>query len=277
MRNADDTCASRVIGVAAFDAGTSAGEYPPEKVAEITGIAAADVRNPAREYANTRGSLIRIGVAIERHAGGGQTVRVLACLPALVGAWRHVGGGILQLPICAFPLPWDALMIPDLIEPGTCVPNQWLLGQALTGELKLDPPIKSVMVYDSNPLVVAPEQDKLGEGFKRADLFIVVSEHFMTDTARYTDLLLPATTQMKRFESMFYWGHFHVTASDQATLAQGEALSDTELFRRLAKGFGLDDPFFSRTDEQMAMESAEAGGGKFMGEATRRRDRAAGG
>ena len=114
--------------------------YTPEKVASITGIAAEDIRKLAREYATTRPSVIRIGVAVERHSGGGQTVRALTCLPALVGAWRDVGGGILQLPIWAFPVKWDALMRPDWIKPGTRVLNQWKLGAALTGELKLDPP-----------------------------------------------------------------------------------------------------------------------------------------
>ncbi|MFN0317534.1 MAG: molybdopterin-dependent oxidoreductase [Burkholderiales bacterium] len=234
-----------------------ASEYPPERVAEITGLPAADIRKLAREYASTKPSVIRIGVAIERHASGGQTVRALACLPALIGAWREVGGGILQLPIWAFPMRWDNLMRPDFIKPGTRVLNQWLLGQALTGELKLDPPIQSVMVYNSNPMVVAPEQDKLIRGFQREDLFTVVSEHFMTDTARYADIVLPATTQMEHFELMFSWGHFYVTANNQAIPAQGEAVPNTELFRRLAKEFGFDDPFFSRGDEQMAADSLD--------------------
>jgi anaerobic selenocysteine-containing dehydrogenase len=133
-----------------------AAEYPPEKVSQITGIPAEDIVKLAREYATSQPSVIRIGVAIERHPGGGQTVRALSCLPALVGAWRKPGGGILQLPIWAFPVKWDTLMRPDFIKPGTRVLNQYKLGAALTGELGLDPPIKALMVYNSNPLVVAP-------------------------------------------------------------------------------------------------------------------------
>jgi anaerobic selenocysteine-containing dehydrogenase len=111
--------------------------YPPEKVAAITGVPASDIRQLAREYATTQPSVIRIGVAIERHAGGGQTVRAVTCLPALVGAWRHVGGGLLQLPVWAFPIQWGPLMRPDFITPGTRVLNQWQLGPALTGELEM--------------------------------------------------------------------------------------------------------------------------------------------
>ena len=139
---------------------------PPEKVAAITGIPAEDIRKLAREYATTPPSVIRIGVAVERHAGGGQTVRALTCLPALVGAWRDVGGGILQLPIWAFPVKWDALMRPDWIKPGTRVLNQWQLGAALTGELQLDPPIQSLFVYNANPMVVAPEQEKIERAWR---------------------------------------------------------------------------------------------------------------
>src|SRR5439155_441788 len=136
-------------------------EYTPELVSQITGVPAADVRRLAREYATVQPSVIRIGVAIERHAGGGQTVRALSCLPALVGAWRRPGGGLLQMPVWAFPLKWDVLLRPDLIRSGTRVINQWRLGPALTGELGLTPPIKALFVYNCNPVVVVPEQDKI--------------------------------------------------------------------------------------------------------------------
>ena len=232
-------------------------DYPPEKVARITGIPADDVRKLARDYATTQPSVIRIGVAVERHRNGGQTVRALTCLPALVGAWRHVGGGILQLPIWAFPMNWGNLMRPDFITPGTRVLNQWQLGQALTGEMKLDPPIESICVYNANPLVVAPEQDKVIKGLLREDLFTVVSEHFITDTARYADIVLPATTQMEQEEIMFSWGHFYLSYNNRAIKPQGECVTNTELFRRLAKAMGMDDPFFQRSDEQMIADSMD--------------------
>ena len=230
-------------------------QYTPEWASEQTGIPADDIRTLAREYATSQPSMIRIGVAIERHAGGGQTVRSIACLPALTGAWRRVGGGLLQLPLWAFPVNWPALLHPELATPGTRVVNQFLLGRALTGELDLDPPIAALMVYNSNPMVVCPEQDKMVAGLSREDLFTVVSDHFMTDTARYADLVLPATTQLEQHDIMFSWGHFYVSLNTPAVEPLGEAISNTELFRRLASRMGFTKDCFTRTDEQMMAEA----------------------
>jgi anaerobic selenocysteine-containing dehydrogenase len=231
------------------------GRYTPEWAAEQTGIPAADIRTLAREYATTQPSMIRIGVAIERQAGGGQTVRSIACLPALAGAWRRVGGGLLQLPLWAFPVNWPGLLHPELATPGTRVVNQFLLGRALTGQLGLDPPVTALMVYNSNPVVVCPEQDKVVTGLAREDLFTVVSDHFLTDTARYADLVLPATTQLEQHDIMFSWGHFYVTLNTPAVEPLGEAIPNTELFRRLAAQMGFTEECFTRTDEQMLAEA----------------------
>lgn len=239
------------------DLAARAREFPPEKVAQIVGIAAEDVVKLAREYAQTQPSAIRIGVGIERSASGGQLVRALSCLPALVGAWRRPGGGILQLPLWAFPMNWGGLQRPDLLKPGTRVLNQWELGKALTGELKLDPPIRSLFVYNSNPMVVAPDQARTRRGLEREDLFTVVSEHFITDTARYADLVLPAATQVEQDDLMFSWGHLYMTINNKAIEPLGESVSNAELFRRLAKAMDFDDPFFYRTDEQMMRESMD--------------------
>ena len=113
-----------------------AAQFPPDTVAEITGIAADDIRTLAREFATTQPSVVRMGVAIERHAGGGNAVRAMSCLPALVGSWRHLGGGVLHMPIWAFPVKWDDLSRPDWIRAGTPVINSWRLGPALAGELE---------------------------------------------------------------------------------------------------------------------------------------------
>src|SRR4029077_17114195 len=231
--------------------------YPPEMVAKITGIPAQDIRTLAREYATIQPSVIRIGLPIERHANGGQTVRAAACLPALVGAWRRVGGGMLQLPIWAFPVKWENLMRPDWIKPGTRVLNQWRLGPALLDEDKLDPPIKSLFVYNSNPAIVVPEQDKIIRGLEREDLFTVVSEQFLTDTARYADIVLPATTQLEQFDIMFSWGHLYLTLNQPAVTPLGEAITNTELFRRLARHIGLVDEHWTRTDEEMALAALD--------------------
>ena len=234
-----------------------AAEYPPERVAELTGVPADQVRRLAREYATTQPSVIRIGVAIERHPSGGNTVRAVSSLPALVGAWRHVGGGLLQLPIWAFPVKWDALMRPDWIAPGTRVLNGWSLGPALVGELGLEPPIRALFVYNSNPVIVVPQQDKILAGLQRDDLFTVVSEQFLTDTARYADLVLPATTQLEQLDIMFSWGHFYLSLNVPAIAPLGEAIPNVELFRRLARAFGFEDPFWQRTDEQMVLDAID--------------------
>lgn len=234
-----------------------AGSYTPELVSSITGIPADNIRTLAREYATTQPSVIRIGVAIERHAGGGQTVRATACLPALVGAWRRIGGGMLQLPIWAFPVKWENLMRPDWITSGTRVLNQWRLGAALMQEEPLDPPIRSLFVYNSNPVVVSPEQQKIVKGLEREDLFTVVSEQFLTDTAQYADIVLPATTQLEQFDIMFSWGHLYLTLNQKAIEPLGEAVPNTELFRRLARTMGLDDPHWIRNDEDMALDALD--------------------
>lgn len=229
-----------------------AARFTPDYVASITGVAPDDIRALARQFATSQPSVIRMGVAIERSASGGNAVRALACLPALVGSWRQAGGGIMHMPIWAFPVRWDALSRPDWIRPGTPVVNQWRLGQVLTGELALKQPIRSLMVYNSNPMVVAPEQEKIELGLSREDLFTVVSDHFITDTARFADIVLPATTQLEQFDVMFSWGHLYITVNEPAIAPLGEAVPNTELFRRLAHVMGFDDPFWAMSDEQMA-------------------------
>lgn len=229
--------------------------YSPEWAAEETGVSADDIRTLARGYAAAQPSVIRIGVAVERHAGGGQTVRSISCLPALVGAWRKPGGGILQLPLWAFPVNWGAFMHPEMLTPGKRVVNQYLLGDALTGGLELDPPLKALMVYNSNPVVVCPDQEKLVRGLQRDDLFTVVSEQFLTDTALFADIVLPATTQLEQKDIMFSWGHLYVSYNNPSIEPLGEAVSNTELFRRLAARMGFTEPVFRRTDDEMIAEA----------------------
>jgi len=234
-----------------------AATYTPEFAAQETGIPVDDIVKLAREYATTPPAVVRIGVAVERHAGGGQTVRAIACLPGLIGAWKHVGGGLLQLPIWAFPVKWEVLMRPDLQPEKMRVLNSWRLGPALTGELGFDPPIKSLFVYNANPMAMVTEQTKLEKGLERDDLFTVVSEHFLTDTARYADIVLPATTQLEQKDIMFSWGHLYLSYNNAAIEPLGEAVPNTELFRRLAKAMGIEDPSFYRTDDEMIEASLD--------------------
>jgi anaerobic selenocysteine-containing dehydrogenase len=231
-----------------------AAEYPPGKVSEITGIPAADIRQLAREYATTQPSAIRQGVAVERSPGGGQAIRAITCLPALVGAWRHVGGGTVEMPIWEFPINFDRICRPDWIKPGTRVVNELDLGAALTGELDLDPPIKSLFVYNSNPASQTPEQAKVVKGLEREDLFTVVSELFITDTARYADLLLPATMQAEQYDLMVTWGHLYMMLNMRAIDPPGETVPNVELFRRLAKTMGFEDDYWDRTEDEMLQD-----------------------
>lgn len=195
--------------------------------------------------------MVRIGVAVERHAGGSQTVRAIACLPALIGAWKHVGGGLLQLPIWAFPVNWGGLMRPELQPPSMRVINSWRLGPALLGELPAGPAIRSLFVYNANPMSMVSDQSKIEQGLVREDLFTVVSEHFMTDTARYADILLPATMQLEQKDIMFSWGHLYLSYNNPAIEPLGEAVPNTELFRRLARALDIDDPLFYRCDDEL--------------------------
>ncbi|MEV1294973.1 molybdopterin-dependent oxidoreductase [Pseudonocardia sp. NPDC049635] len=232
-----------------------AAEFPPERVEAITGIPADDVRTLAREYATTQPAALRVGTAVENHPQGGQAFRAIFSLPALVGAWRYPGGGTHELTLFSFPVNFDRLSRTDLIRPGTRTINALQLGRALTGELELDPPVMGLMVCNANPVITVPEQNKTIAGLCRDDLFTVVSDHFLTDTARYADIVLPATTILEHFDVMFSWGHLYVSVNNPAIEPLGEAVSNVEMFRRLAAGMGFDDdPWFRMTDEELARE-----------------------
>ncbi len=242
-----------------------AADFTPDYVEKITGVAAADVTRLATEFATTQPSVIRMGVALERSAGGGQTIRAVCAIPALAGSWKHVGGGLLQMPLWEFPVHWDRVCRPDWIRPGTRVVNNLRLGRALTGGMELDPPIMSFFCYNTNPVSQAPETNKIVAGLKREDLFTVVAEHFVTDTAKYADIILPATMAGEHDDMMFSWGHFYFTLNQKAIEPRGEAVSNSELFRRLAATFGFDDPRLKMSDrEQIAhfvdWDAAQMGG-----------------
>jgi len=223
----------------------------PEWAEGITGVKASDIRTLAREYAKTQPSAIRIGVALERHFGGGQTVRAVTCLPALVGAWRHVGGGILQMPLWEMPIKLADLCRPDWIPKGTRVVNALQIGRALIGEIPLDPPIKSIMFYNANPVTQAPECDKIVRGLMREDLFIVAAEHVISDTASYADIILPCTMAAEMNDMLLSWGTFYLTYNQKCVEAPGETVSNAEVFRRLAKVMGFNDRQFTMSDEEL--------------------------
>ncbi|WP_068458850.1 molybdopterin-containing oxidoreductase family protein [Hyphomicrobium sulfonivorans] len=242
-----------------------AAEFPPERVEKITGIPADDIRSLAREYATTQPSAIRQGVALERSPGGGDAIRLITMLPALTGAWRYVGGGTVEMPIWEFPFNFDFMCRPDWIRPGARVVNELDLGAALTGEMGLLPPIQSLFVYNSNPVSQAPDATKIEKGLLRDDLFMVVSELFITDTAKYADIILPAAMQGEVIDLMVTWGHLYASLNQPAIPPPGECVSNSELFRRLARTMGFNEPHFALTDEEMLIGSYHWDASQFEG------------
>jgi len=222
----------------------------PEWAADITGIPADDIRKLAREYATTQPSAIRVGVALEKSWGGGQAIRAVTCLPALTGAWRHVGGGILQFPVWEHPYKFDVICRPDLIPKGTQVVNNLQLGRVLTGEQKLKVPIKSMMCWNTNPVTQSTESEKILEGLSREDLFMVSAEHFISDTAAYADILLPASMGAEQEDIILSWGHLYLTYNSKCIASPGEAIPNNEIFRRLAKRLGFEEENFQWNDTE---------------------------
>jgi len=232
------------------DLADRAKDRTPEWAEQITGIPADDIRRFAREYASTPPAAIRIGVALERSYGGGQDIRAVSCLPALIGAWRHVGGGAQQFSVWEHPYKFDVISRPDLIPEGTPVVNNLQLGRVLTGETKLDTPIKSMMCWNTNPVTQAPETDKIIEGLKREDLFMVSAEHFISDTAAYADIVLPASMGAEMEDMVLSWGHLYLTYNEKCVESPGEAISNNEIFRRLAKRMGYEEENFQWSDSE---------------------------
>lgn len=222
----------------------------PEWAEKITGIPADDIRKLAREYATTPPAAIRLGVALERNYGGSQAIRAVTCLPALIGAWRHVGGGALQFPVWEHPYRFDVISRPDLIPEGTPVVNILQLGRALLGELDLETPIKSLMVWNTNPVTQSPETDKIVKGLQREDLFTIVADHFISDTAAYADLVLPAAMGAEMEDMILSWGHLYLTYNTKCIEPPGEALPNNEIFRRLAKRLGFEEDNFKWSDSE---------------------------
>ena len=229
-------------------------DYPPERVAQWTGIAADDVRKLAREYVTARPAAIRVNYGVQRAQNGGTAVRAIAMLPCITGSWKEVGGGLQLSTSGAFQLDDAASERPDLMLKSPLgraarVVNMSELGKALN--YLSEPPVKAVFVYNSNPAAVAPNQNDVERGFLRPDLFTVVHEQFFTDTTGYADLLLPATTFFEHKELQKAYGHYFLQISDQAIAPLGEARSNTDLFRELAGRMGFTDDCFGETVDQM--------------------------
>lgn len=231
-----------------------ASEWTPERTAATTGLTAAEVESFAIEYAKTRPTAIRLNYGLNRHAGGGMAVRTIACLPAVTGAWRDVGGGLLLSTSGFFPVNSAYLERPDLIRPGTRTVNMSQIGRVLNDET-LRPRVMALCVYNSNPLAVAPEQASVRRGFAREDLFTVVHDLFRTDTVDHADIVLPATTTLEQLDIHKAYGHLYLSLNRPAIEPLGEAKPNTEVFRLLAARLGLTDPCFRESDQEMASQA----------------------
>ncbi len=243
-----DYIARHTLGFEALEARVR--EYPPQRAAQITGLARDDIVALARDYGTIKPAVIRLNYGMQRHAGGGMAIRTAACLPALVGAWRDPAGGALLSSSGAYPVDRQALERPDLIWNHPRTINMSTIGDALL-EAK-DPRVRALYVYNSNPVAVAPESPKVVEGFSREDLFCVVHDIFLTDTADYADIVLPATTQLEQLDVLSSFGHLYVLANNPAIAPVGESKPNTEVFRLLAQKMGFEEPCFRESDEEIA-------------------------
>jgi anaerobic selenocysteine-containing dehydrogenase len=239
-----------------------AAEYPPERVSAITGIAADTIVSLAERFGRARTAFIRVNYGLQRHAGGGMAVRTIACLPAITGHWRRAGGGVQLSSSANFAFDVRALQRPDLSPPVRTI-NMIRLGEALTTPDAGvgGPPVRALVVYNSNPAAVAPDRNAVLRGMAREDLFTVVLEHFQTDTADYADIVLPATTQLEHWDLHLSYGHHYVTLNRPAIEPVGESLPNSEIFRRLAARMGgpLDHPAM-RDDDITIIRQALASG-----------------
>ncbi len=228
-------------------------DYGPDKVSRITGIPVADIEKLSHKYATVRPSLIRLNYGLQRHYGGGMAVRTICVLPALIGAWKYPGGGALLSTSKLYDLPGHRLERPDFITKGIRTINMVNLAEALNGELP-GPPVQAIYVYNSNPAAVCPDLERVWKGFAREDLFTVVHDLFMTDTAKFADIVLPATSQLEHFDIHHSYGHFYVQVNDPVINPIGECKPNTEVFRLLAKAMKLSRPELYTSDEDLARE-----------------------
>jgi anaerobic selenocysteine-containing dehydrogenase len=235
--------------------------YAPERVAAICRLPVETIERLGTLYGTTRPTFIRLNYGLQRHAGGGSAVRAISLLPAVTGAWNDAGGGCQLSSSGTFAMNSAALERTDLGNHAARTINMTRLGEALT-EID-DPPVKAIIVHNSNPGSVAPDRETVLRGLRREDLFTVVLEHFQTDTADYADVLLPATTQLEHDDLHKAYGHLYAMYNRRSIEPVGEALPNSEIFRRIAAAMNLDDPELRESDEDL-MRAALSGTGEVM-------------
>lgn len=230
-----------------------AAHYTPAYVAQICGITAQEIEGLAALMAKSAFQdkepvALRLGYGTQRVRGGANAIRAVACLPSLIGAWRHAAGGLLLSSSGFYPMNTAGLERPDLYPKGT--PR--LLNMSTVGDHLLNDGVEAVIVYNSNPLAIAPDSRKVAEGFAREDLFTVVLEHFQTDTVDYADIVLPATTQLEHSDIHKSYGHRYILLSQQAIQPLGECKANAEIFRLLAAKMGFTESCFQEDDRALA-------------------------
>ncbi|MFC8618064.1 molybdopterin-dependent oxidoreductase [Micromonospora purpureochromogenes] len=237
-------------------------EWPVERAAAECGLDADVLRRLGARITGTRPTAIRVGLGLQRHAGAGQAVRAIAAIPLLTGDFRYPGGGALVTTSGHHRIDPDRVARPaDLPTPPARSINMSRLAAALTGEA--DPPVTSLVVFDANPAATVPDQNRLRAGLGRADLFTVVLEQRWTDTCDWADVVLPATMQPEHLDLHTSYGHHYATLNLPASTPPGEALPNTEIFRRIAAALGLTHPRLRDTDEDLARQLLDGAGVSF--------------
>lgn len=238
--------------------------YPPEYVAQVTGLTTEEIERLAHLYGSTQPTAIRMNYGVQRSENGGAAARAIIMLPALTGGWKHPGGGVQLSTSGAFPFDNETLQRPELMlssplgRPARVI-NMSLLGQTLNAS---EDPVKAMFVYNSNPAAIAPDQAAVLRGMAREDLFTVVHEQFLTDTADYADVLLPATTFLENKDFQGAYGHYYVQLSNQAIEPLGESRSNVWLFSQLAQRMGFDEPCFRDSEEDLIRQALREGAGQ---------------
>lgn len=225
-------------------------KFTPDYVAKITGLEQETILSLARSYAQASPALIRVLVGLEHQANGGSAFRAIAMLPAITGAWRQLGGGLMHMTYELFgeALNWEKINLPaKLTNPKTRTVNMVQLGQALNGE-GLESPIEALFVFNSNLAVTTPNQNLVIKGLEREDLLTVVLEHFVTDTARYADYVFPATTVLENWDVLTSWGTPYININQPAIEPLGQAKTNTEFFRLLSQEMGFKDKYLYESD-----------------------------
>lgn len=245
--------AQNVKGFEELQARVGEETYSPETAARITGIAAEDIVRLARDYATTRPAVIRVNYGAQRSQNGGSNIRAICMLPAIIGSWKEVGGGLQLSTSGAFPIDKPSLHRHDLMQKALGRPARTInmneLGRALN-DID-DPPVKAIFVFNSNPAAVAPNHNAVTKGLRRDDLFTVVHEQFFTDTTDYADIVLPATTFFEHKELQTSYGHYFLQISNPAIAPLGESRSNVDVFREVALRFGFDEPCFRESVDDM--------------------------